>query len=176
MLLSASLSRTPKNPASPAVQWLFNSPLGALFAMASEKGLEVLSFQRQPGVSQASSLNQSGAPFEILQETCQQLTEYFEGQRQTFDLPLAPQGTDFQREVWQELLNIPFGQTLSYGELAERVGKPKAARAVGSANGKNPLCLVIPCHRVIAADGGLGGYAYGLSIKEQLLAHEGLSF
>lgn len=102
-----------------------------------------------------------------------QLDSYFAGERRAFDLPLAPVGTAFQREVWTALRAIPFGTTVSYAALAARVGRPKASRAVGTANGHNPLAIIVPCHRVIASDGGLGGYNYGLDRKRFLLALEG---
>ena len=101
-----------------------------------------------------------------------QLREYFAGKRAEFDLPIAPAGTAFQRTVWRQLQEIPYGETISYGELARRVGNPKASRAVGSANGANPLPIVIPCHRVIAGDGTLGGFGGGLPTKQTLLALE----
>lgn len=101
--------------------------------------------------------------------TASQLDEYFSGRRQQFDLPLAPYGTDFQRTVWQGLLEIPYGRTANYGELAEAVGRPKAARAVGAANGKNPISIIVPCHRVIGANGSLTGYAWGEDKKRTLL-------
>lgn len=103
----------------------------------------------------------------------EQLREYFAGARRDFDLPLRPTGTPFQLSVWAELRRIPFGTTISYAELARRIGNPRAVRAVGLANGANPLAIVIPCHRVIGADGRLVGYGGGLGIKEQLLALEG---
>jgi methylated-DNA-[protein]-cysteine S-methyltransferase len=105
-------------------------------------------------------------------EAARQLREYFAGRRAEFDLPLAPEGTAFQRTVWRQLQAIPYGETISYGELARRVGNPKASRAVGSANGANPLPIVIPCHRVIAGDGTLGGFGGGLPTKQMLLALE----
>jgi methylated-DNA-[protein]-cysteine S-methyltransferase len=101
-----------------------------------------------------------------------EIAEYFAGDRATFDLALAPAGTPFQQRVWQALTEIPFGQAISYGELAARIDRPKAARAVGQANGANPIPIVIPCHRVIAADGTIGGYSGGLRIKRHLLAIE----
>ena len=101
-----------------------------------------------------------------------QLREYFSGRRAGFELPLAPQGTEFQRAVWRNLLDIPYGETISYGELAKRVGNPKASRAVGAANGRNPIPIVIPCHRVIGANGKLTGFGGGLPTKEALLALE----
>lgn len=105
-------------------------------------------------------------------EAIRQLREYFAGKRTGFDLPLAPRGTEFQRSVWRQLQEIPYGETISYGELARRVGNPKASRAVGSANGANPLPIVIPCHRVIAGNGTLGGFGGGLPMKQTLLALE----
>lgn len=105
-------------------------------------------------------------------EAFRQLREYFAGKRAEFDLPLAPEGTVFQRAVWRQLQEIPYGETISYGELARRVGNPKASRAVGSANGANPLPIVIPCHRVIASDGTLGGFGGGMPTKQMLLALE----
>lgn len=98
-----------------------------------------------------------------------QLNEYLDGRRQTFDLPLAPDGTDFQKQVWAELVRIPYGETISYAELARRIGKPGAARAVGRANATNPIAIVVPCHRVIGASGTLTGYAYGMEMKSRLL-------
>ena len=103
-----------------------------------------------------------------------QLGEYFGGTRREFDLPLRSQGTPFQTRVWRELVEIPYGQTWSYGELAQRIDKPSASRAVGLANGRNPISIVVPCHRVIGADGSLTGYGGGLERKRWLLAHEGL--
>lgn len=102
-----------------------------------------------------------------------QLEEYFAGVRREFDLPLAPAGTDFQQRVWRELLQVPYGRTTTYAELARRLGDPQAVRAVGRANGANPIWIVIPCHRVIGADGSLTGYAAGLEVKRCLLELEG---
>lgn len=102
----------------------------------------------------------------------EQLTAYFAGNLIEFELPLAPQGTEFQQSVWRALIDIPFGQTQSYGALAQRIGKPNASRAVGLANGRNPISLIVPCHRVIGADGSLTGYGGGIERKRWLLAHE----
>ncbi len=107
-----------------------------------------------------------------LRHATRQLREYFDGARREFDLPLAPDGTDFQCRVWEALRRIPYGETISYGELARRIGTPTASRAVGAANGKNPLAIVVPCHRVIGTDGTLTGYGGGLPVKETLLALE----
>jgi methylated-DNA-[protein]-cysteine S-methyltransferase len=109
-----------------------------------------------------------------LSATVRQLTEYFAGTRREFDLPLRLQGTSFQTRVWHELGEIPYGQTWSYGQLARRIANPSASRAVGLANGRNPISIVVPCHRVIGADGSLTGYGGGLERKRWLLAHEGL--
>jgi methylated-DNA-[protein]-cysteine S-methyltransferase len=109
-----------------------------------------------------------------LSAAVRQLTEYFAGTRREFDLPLRLQGTTFQTRVWRELTEIPYGQTWSYGQLAHRIDKPSASRAVGLANGRNPISILVPCHRVIGADGSLTGYGGGLERKRWLLAHEGL--
>jgi methylated-DNA-[protein]-cysteine S-methyltransferase len=108
----------------------------------------------------------------LLAALAAQLNEYFAGERRVFDLPLAPAGTAFQQAAWRALLAIPYGQTRSYAEQARALGRPTASRAVGAANGRNPIAIVIPCHRVVAADGGLGGYAGGLAAKRALLALE----
>lgn len=105
----------------------------------------------------------------ILQKACKQLTEYFAGSRTFFDLPLAPDGTAFQQKVWQELRKIPYGETVSYGEIARRIGNPKACRAVGGANNKNPILIMIPCHRCIGVSGAMVGFGCGIKVKEQLL-------
>ena len=109
---------------------------------------------------------------EVLEDVIYQLNEFFSGERQSFSLRLQPEGTEFQKKVWEELQNIPYGQTLSYLELSKRLGDVKAIRAVAAANGKNPLWVIIPCHRVIGSDGSLTGYAGGLWRKKWLLEHE----
>jgi methylated-DNA-[protein]-cysteine S-methyltransferase len=110
----------------------------------------------------------------ILKEAATQLQEYFAGARTEFDLPMELDGTPFQREVWGELSRIPYGETISYGELARRVGRPKGPRAVGQANGRNPIAIIVPCHRVLAGN-GIGGYGGGLKVKRALLALEGVT-
>jgi len=107
-----------------------------------------------------------------LREAANQLRAYFAGERQTFDLPLAPRGTEFQQSVWSALQKIPYGETTTYSTIAERIGRPAAIRAVGAANGANPIPIVIPCHRVIGASGGLTGFGGGLPVKRWLLDHE----
>lgn len=109
---------------------------------------------------------------ELFKDACTQLTAYFAGQPQQFDLKLAPQGTAFQKQVWQALQQIPYGQTISYGELARRINNPQAVRAVGLANGRNPISIIIPCHRVIGSNGKLVGYGGGLDRKKYLLTLE----
>jgi methylated-DNA-[protein]-cysteine S-methyltransferase len=107
-----------------------------------------------------------------LDEAARQLTEYFAGDRTTFDLALAPHGTEFQQRVWMALRTIPYGETRSYGNIAAAVGSPSSSRAVGAANGRNPLSIIVPCHRVIGSNGHLTGYAGGMEVKRWLLAHE----
>tara|TARA_Y100000385_G_scaffold132728_1_gene137934 strand:+ start:2746 stop:3213 length:468 start_codon:yes stop_codon:yes gene_type:complete len=110
---------------------------------------------------------------ERLAKVKRQVEEYFWGKRRCFTLKLAPAGTPFQHSVWDALVEIPYGETASYMQIAKSIGRPKAARAVGRANGTNPICLIVPCHRVIGADGSLTGFAFGEKIKEKLLRHEG---
>ena len=106
---------------------------------------------------------------ELIKEAKKQINEYFQGERIAFDLPLAPEGTDFQKKVWNELIKIPYGETRTYGQIAKYIGNGKASRAVGMANNKNPIMIIIPCHRVIGANGKLVGYSEGVHIKEKLL-------
>jgi methylated-DNA-[protein]-cysteine S-methyltransferase len=144
------------------------SPIGPLVLAADETGLRSISFTRGEEEFVASRDETAGP----LQEPIHQLWAYFAGELEKFDLVLSPAGTPFQLEVWRRLDEIPYGQTISYGELARRVGNPKASRAVGLANGSNPIPIVIPCHRVIGRNGKLTGYGGGLPIKEKLLALE----
>lgn len=155
-----------------SVQYAVKSPVGDLYLVASEKGLQGLFLDPQEAAL-TLILNPSVPIHQILQSCVQQLHEYFSGERRDFDLSLDLKGTAFQKQVWEELLRIPFGETASYKQIAERIGNPKATRAVGAANGKNPICIIVPCHRVIAADGSLGGYSGGLPFKRGLLAIEG---
>jgi methylated-DNA-[protein]-cysteine S-methyltransferase len=148
------------------------SPVGKLKLVASSNALiAVLWEQERPNRVKLDTLNLY-IRHPILLETERQLTEYFSNQRTEFDLPLQPDGTEFQKKVWQALRAIPFGQTRSYLDLAKAVGKPEAFRAVGAANSRNPLSIVVPCHRVVASDGSLTGYAGGLRNKAALLALE----
>ena len=142
----------------------YKSPVSILEIKANEKAITEVSMLKKEPVEMQTSTNP------IIVEACKQFDEYFAGTRQVFDLPLSPQGgTPFQQTVWKQLLEIPYGKTISYAQLAQAINNPKACRAVGSANGKNPISIIIPCHRVIAADGSLGGYASGLVVKKQLL-------
>ena len=149
-----------------------DSPIGPLLLAASDAGMHAIEFQdAKHRVKRGDDWEQSG--HSQLERARRQLEEYFAGKRRSFDLPLAPQGTPFQRQVWQTLAGIGYGETLSYGQLAARVGRPTASRAVGAANGRNPLPIVLPCHRVIGADGSLTGFGGGLPTKRFLLRLEG---
>ncbi len=154
--------------------YLSDTPVGPLRLYFTDRGRTALEFAGE-GSSLASEHDSPPPHVQPLIEAAkQQLTAYFQGIPTDFaDLTLDPQGTPFQRRVWQELQRIPRGQAISYKELAHRVGNPKASRAVGQANGRNPIPLIIPCHRVIAADGSLGGFSSGLDRKRWLLRHEG---
>jgi methylated-DNA-[protein]-cysteine S-methyltransferase len=146
------------------------SPVGKLLLVADEEGLRLISFQKGKHAQRPrDDWRKDAAP---LRETMRQLKAYFSGELQEFRLPLAPEGTEFQRKVWSALCDIPYGETISYGDLARRIRNPKAVRAVGTANGANPIPIVIPCHRVIGSDGTLTGYGGGLDIKEKLLGLE----
>lgn len=150
----------------------FESPIGALLLMSdgtSLTGLHTDSDKHRPAVRAGWVRDDSVAPFK---QAIAQLRAYFDGTLTEFDLPLAPQGTEFQMTVWRELCNIPLGQTISYAELARRIGRPTASRAVGHSNARNPISIIVPCHRVIGADNSLTGYAGGLERKRMLLAHE----
>jgi methylated-DNA-[protein]-cysteine S-methyltransferase len=146
------------------------SPLGPLRLVATADALTEIWL---PGETPSGAPDPVGAAAPPpLAEARRQLEAYFAGDLREFDLPLAPAGTPFQREVWERLRAIPYGRTVSYGELARRLGRPDAVRAVGAANGRNPLPIVIPCHRVIGSDGRLVGYGGGLAAKAMLLDHE----
>jgi methylated-DNA-[protein]-cysteine S-methyltransferase len=151
----------------------FDSPLGSLLLTADGTHLTGL-FMGASGKPQSTAGWLEDATAEPLAATRRQLSEYFAGSRRTFELPLRLRGTAFQERVWRELTEIPYGETWSYGQLAARIGKPGASRAVGLANGRNPISILVPCHRVIGADGSLTGYGGGIERKQWLLAHEGL--
>lgn len=142
-----------------------NSPAGALILEEKDGCIARLEFGRRP---------EEGEKTPVLCEAVRQLEAYFDGKLREFDLPLAPQGTPFQLAVWQALMEIPYGQTRSYKEIAMAVGREKACRAVGMANNRNPISIIVPCHRVVGADGSLVGYGGGLEVKKYLLRLEGV--
>ncbi|WDE05675.1 methylated-DNA--[protein]-cysteine S-methyltransferase [Thalassomonas viridans] len=142
-----------------------DTPLGEMEIQATDEGVAQVIFCGQE--------KHPAKPSEITRRCREQLEQYFAGQRKAFDLPLDPCGTEFQKSVWGCLQEIPFGQSLSYGEIADMLNNPKAVRAVGGANGRNPLTIVVPCHRVIGSNGTLTGYAGGVERKLWLLKHEG---
>ena len=147
-----------------------DTPIGELLLAGTENALSLIGFpkgsmRRDPGPDWIFKEE----PFEKVR---QQLREYFEGQRREFDIPLSLKGTDFQLSVWHELREIPYGTTVSYGEVAKRIDNPKAVRAVGAANGRNPIPIIVPCHRVIGSHGDLTGFGGGLDTKEALLRLE----
>ena len=173
----------------PTVQRVMATPIGPLTLVADEVGLRAVTWPDEDGsrvglagrlaasppaahLADGHATSEPTSAEEVLVAAEVQLTEYFAGERVTFDLPLHLVGTDFQQEAWRSLAAIPYGETISYGEQADRLGRPKAVRAVGAANGRNPLSVVLPCHRVVAANGDLTGFAAGLDTKRWLLDHE----
>lgn len=152
-------------------QWRVDSDLGPLYLVASEKGLRGIFWKKQ-AAPMPETLKSADREIRVLSQSVRQLESYLTGRLKKFRLPLDPAGTDFQKKVWRELVRIPYGQTRSYKDVARLIKNPKAFRAVGTANGQNPLCIVVPCHRVIAADGSIGGYSGGLDKKIKLLTLE----
>jgi len=142
----------------------FSSPIGLLEVLADDNGVTALRFVDQQQAPRDSDFTKT---------VLRQLSEYFDGNRNKFDLPLAAQGTAFQKRVWAALMEIPSGTTASYADIAQKVESPKAVRAVGAANGQNPIGIIVPCHRIIGSNGKLTGYAFGLEKKAWLLQHEG---
>ncbi len=167
-----SLENTIMKIVSQNVYTIFSSRLGDVTIQANDDGLLGIWFETY--TTKPKELGREDRKHNVLAEACKQLTEYFEGSRKIFDVPLAAKGTDFQKQVWQALTQIPFGETWSYQDLANAIGNPKAVRAVGLANGKNPISVIVPCHRVIGKSGKLTGYAGGLERKKALLALEGI--
>jgi len=150
-----------------------DSPVGELRLIAGENGLRAILWGAEDAERIASiddELVEGTTP--VLDEAISQLEEYFAGTRREFDLPLDPAGTEFQQSAWMVLRTIPYGTTISYGQQAEQLGDPNKARAVGAANGKNPLSIVVPCHRVVGSNGHLTGFAAGIDVKSWLLDHE----
>ena len=148
------------------MQKKISSKIGTLYLVASNKGLQGIFWNKQPAPMLDSK---------ILLQCEQQLTEYLDGKKKNFNIPLDIIGTEFQKLVWQELAKIPYGVTKSYKDIAIAINNKNACRAVGNANGKNPIAIIIPCHRVIAANGTIGGYAGGLAIKRKLLKCENIN-
>ena len=153
------------------------SPIGILALVATNRALVALGWGEDLILIDKIFSNPiKDESNKILEITIQQITEYFKKERTIFDIPIDPAGTEFQKKVWNQLLKIPYGQCITYGEQAKRIGSPKASRAVGAANGKNPIGLVIPCHRVIGTSGKLIGFAGGLEMKKKLIEHEAKGF
>ena len=142
------------------------SPIGLIEIQASKKGVTKVNFVESASTPVSTN--------EVTKRCKKQLQEYFDSRREIFDLPLDPQGTDFQKSVWSALTKIVFGQTAPYAKIAKMINNPKAVRAVGAANGRNPVAIIVPCHRIIGSNGSLTGYAGGLDRKAWLLAHEGV--
>ena len=150
---------------------IISSPVGKLKLIASEKHLCAVMFNAgKNGEWKKDSVAVENHP--ILDQASAQLAEYFSGKRQVFDVPLDPQGTEFRKRAWKQLCKIPYGKTVSYGEQARGMGDAKKARAIGQANGENPICIIIPCHRVIGANGALTGFGGGITVKKFLLELE----
>jgi methylated-DNA-[protein]-cysteine S-methyltransferase len=149
---------------------ILESPVGNILIAGDDSGLKLINFQEGPNAQAPDPKWKEDRRF--FQSVIQQFNAYFGGRLTQFSLPLAPDGTPFQKKVWNALRKIPYGKTVSYGDIARRIGNPNASRAVGAANGQNPLSIIVPCHRVIGQTGDLVGYGGGLPIKESLLAHE----
>jgi len=154
-----------KSPRADVFKALYESPIGPLEVAGTEEGILSIEFSER-------SAFPAGPPAPCLKDCIRQLEDYFAGRRRVFTLRLDLRGTPFQKRVWDELLKVPFGRTVAYRDIAEALGNPRATRAIGGANHRNPVSIVVPCHRVIGADGGLTGYGGGLRRKEWLLAHE----
>jgi methylated-DNA-[protein]-cysteine S-methyltransferase len=154
------------------------SPVGALRIVCSDTGIRAILWPLDGDrvLIGNSPIDIDAATHEVATTAVEQLEEYFSGARKTFDVPLDPRGTAFQMSAWHALASIPYGKTATYAEQAERIGRATAVRAIGAANGRNPISIVLPCHRVIGSDGTLTGFAGGLAAKRWLLDHEGASY
>lgn len=157
---------------TPLHRTTIDSPVGELGLVATSTTLVAVLWPEERDGRVRFAVEPADGTNEILAQTAGQLGEYFDGDRRVFDLPLELRGTEFQQEVWQSLADIPYGETSTYGKQAATIGRPRAIRAVGSANGRNPLSIVLPCHRIVGADGKLTGFAGGLDTKRWLLDHE----
>lgn len=151
--------------------WI-QSPVGSLRLVGGDAGLAGVLWEKQDPAESGFVLDREDPRHPVLQQAARELREYFAGERREFSVPLDFSGTEFQNKVWRALRSIPFGETRSYGQLAAQIGAPKASRAVGAANGRNPIPIILPCHRVIGSSGSLTGFGGGLPMKKQLLAHE----
>ena len=169
--MTAAPRPTPKAYVSKTLR----SPVGVLTLIASNEGLAAILWENDKPRRVPLKVLAEDCTHPILVETERQLREYFAGRRKVFDLTLDPSGTEFQKKVWGALLAIPYGETRTYAEIARQIGHPTAVRAVGAANGRNPLSIVAPCHRVIGSSGALTGFAGGLDVKAQLLRLEGVA-
>lgn len=149
-----------------------DSPVGHLRLVASDAALVAVLWPEERDGRVRFPTEPADGSNKVLDQAAEQLDEYFSGQRRSFELPLDPSGTEFQQQVWWALADIPFGETSTYGKQAAAIGRPRAVRAVGAANGRNPLSIVLPCHRIVGADGKLTGFAGGLDTKRWLLDHE----
>lgn len=152
----------------------FATPLGALLALAEDGFITRLDFVDAKYAPAVDAEWEEAPADRALADCARQLGSYFDGSRRDFDLPLAPRGTEFQRRVWREIAGVAYGETITYAELARRAGAPGAARAAGAATGRNPIGIVVPCHRIVRGGGGLAGYAGGLARKTRLLEIEGV--
>ncbi len=169
--MNASATPAPSTPA-PLASAVLESPLGPLTITASDAGVRAITWPDDPARRTAHDATFELPDHPVVRLAMVQLDEYFAGDRRTFDVPLDPVGTDFQLAAWEALRTIPYGSTVSYAEQADRLGDRNKARAVGAANGRNPIPIIVPCHRVVGASGALTGFAGGLQTKEWLLAHE----
>jgi methylated-DNA-[protein]-cysteine S-methyltransferase len=160
------------SPTVPHVSCTLESPVGALSLIATDRALVAVVWRRPAHGRLPFEQAVEDPSHPLLRETARQLGEYFDGKRRTFDLELEFRGTDFQRRVWMALLTIPYGETRTYRQIAEQIGNPTAVRAVGAANGRNPISIIAPCHRVIGSSGDLTGFGGGLDAKARLLALE----
>jgi methylated-DNA-[protein]-cysteine S-methyltransferase len=151
--------------------WI-ESPVGPLRLVGGAAGLAGVLWETQDPLESGFEIEREDGRDPVLLQAARELREYFAGERREFSVPLDFKGTEFQNKVWRALRSIPFGETRSYGELAAEIGAPKASRAVGAANGRNPIPIILPCHRVIGSSGSLTGFGGGLPMKKQLLAHE----
>lgn len=167
------MTKPSDDPVQPQlVSRTFDSPLGPLTVVASGQGLCAVLWPDDPDGRVRLDDTAEVDSHPVLDPAVEQLAEYFAGERQAFDLPLDLRGTEFQVQVWRSLAEIPYGETSTYGRQADHIGRPTAVRAVGAANGRNPVSIVLPCHRIVGADGSLTGFAGGLEAKRFLLDHE----